>query len=1071
MNSNTKAAATASAIELALSPLSVLPDAIPQSLRDQNNWIVWRLEPPGKADEAPRKMPYRAGGGVAAKSNAPTTWATFDAAVKAYTVPREDKFLNYARKNGRFFPGRAVYSGIGYMFAKDGGVVGIDLDDCRNLETGETTPWAAEIVERFATYAEVSPSRTGVKLWCRGRLPYAGTGKKEVCHDGAVEMYQHGRYFAMTGHKLPDAPGTVSEAQAAIDWLWTKVFGNPKPRGSKGAGRRSGGNGARPHDRQRILERARKYIAKIQPGIQGQNGSDPTFYAACVLVIDFALSVDEAFPLLAEYSDRCEPPWTDQELLHKLEDADKKPDERGRFLNANKAAPPQATATVAVDGVGEVELLVGAVPQGSKTKREVTATLGDARHTDKIDVSCATSRKRFTKQLAGAANIAADAVAAAVDAKLVELAQQADGTKRAEQNAPAFDGDAADRYCISDSGCICAIDLTEDGERQKPLCNFSARILEEVTRDDGAEQSTMFTIAGKVGWEPLPPATVRAEEFPLMNWTFKAWGARPTIRAGVGAKDKVREAIQSLSENMTRRTVYAQTGWRLIGGEWNYLHAAGAINAAGLSADVATDLPDSLARFVLPEPPSGDELRRAIRASLALFDLADARITAPILAAVYRAPLGSSDFALHAAGPSGCFKSETAALAQQHFGGCLDARHLPSNWQSTANAVEGIAFAAADALLVVDDFAPRGSATDQARYHREADRIFRAQGNGSGRGRMYADGRLRPTKPPRGLILSTGEDVPKGHSICGRLMTIDVSPRDVSAERLTACQRDARDGLYAQAMAGYLRWLAPQYGDVRGRLNAEMVELRDGMTIGGCHARTPGIVAELALGWRYLLRFAVEAGAIDERRAGELLYRACGGLLTAAQGQAAHQHDAEPAQHFGRLLVSVLVSGRGHLANVDGDAPDNPGAWGWRETTIGVAMNARSEWQPQGQRIGCVDADGIFLEPEASYAAVQRLAGEQGDALAVRQQTLWRRLHERGYLASVDEARETLKVRKTIGGERRQVLHVSERLLSADESTDAPPERDTDAAAALAARACWPGFSVDGARVRERGEV
>lgn len=1056
MQSTKKVAAPASAVELALSPLAVLLDGIPQELRGQPNWIVWRLEPPSKAGEAPRKMPYQPATGKPAKSNAPATWADFDAAIAAYTARR----------------GRAAYSGIGYVFAQGGGLVGIDLDDCRAPETGELTPWAVEIVERFATYAEVSPSGTGVKLWCRGKLPIETTGKKEAYEGGAVELYQHGRYFAATGHKLPDVPGTVSEAQVAIDWLWAKVFGAAKPKVSKGTGRRNGRNGTRPQDQQRTLERARKYIAKMPPAISGQRGHDATFAAACVLVVDFALSVGEAYPLLVEYSERCEPPWTDQELLHKLKSANEKPGERGRLLHASKDLPPQATSTVAVDGAGEAELLVGVVPQGSKVKREVTAKLGDARHTDRIDVSCATSRKRFVKELAGKASIAPDAVAAVVDGKLVELAAQADDAQRAEQGKPAFDDDAAERYTISDAGCICSIRQTDDGEQVIPLCNFSARIIEEVTRDDGAEQNTLLTIDGALaGGQPLPPASVKAEEFPLLNWTFKAWGTRPTIRAGAGAKDKLREAIQLLSENVTRRTVYAQTGWREIAGEWHYLHAAGAINAAGLTTDVATDLPDSLARFVLPEPPSGDELRRAILASLALLDLADERITATVIAAVYRAPLGDTNFSLHVCGPTGARKSTLAALAQQHYGSEHDNEHLPANWQSTANAVEGIAFAAADGILTIDDFAPGGNFADQARYHKDADRVFRSAGNRAGRGRMRADGSLRPTKPPRALMFSTGEDLPRGHSVRARLLAIEIGKDDLAFERLSPLQRDARDGLYAAAMAGYLKWLAPQYGGLRDRLSAEMVELRDALPRGDCHARTPGIVAELTLGWRYLLRFAVEAGAIDENLAAELMYRACAGLLTAAQGQATHQQDAEPAQHFGRLLVGVLASGRGHLASVDGDAPDNPGGWGWREITVGGGVNARRDWQPQGQRIGWVDCEGLYLQPEAAYAAAQKLAGEQGDALAVRQQTLWRRLHERHYLASVDDARETLKVRKTIDGERRQVLHVSERLLSADESTDAPPERDTDAAAALAARAWGWRFLLNGAHGRERGEV
>src|SRR5262249_54808025 len=160
-------------------------------------------------------------------------------------------------------------------------------------------------------------------------------------------------------------------------------------------------------------------------------------------------------------------------------------------------------------------------------------------------------------------------------------------------------------------------------------------------------------------------------------------------------------------------------------------------------------------------------------------------------------------------------------------------------WGSTGNSLESVAFACKDALLTVDDFAPHGGAADVARLHREAERLLRAQGNSAGRQRMRADGTLRPARPPRGLILSTGEDVPRGQSLRARLLVIEVERGDLDAAALTAHQRDAAKGLYAEAMAGFVRWLAPRYEDVRGRLAAERAQLRGAAAGEGQHARTP----------------------------------------------------------------------------------------------------------------------------------------------------------------------------------------------------------------------------------------
>src|SRR5262249_23531147 len=151
----------------------------------------------------------------------------------------------------------------------------------------------------------------------------------------------------------------------------------------------------------------------------------------------------------------------------------------------------------------------------------------------------------------------------------------------------------------------------------------------------------------------------------------------------------------------------------------------------------------------------------------------------PLLSAPYRAVLGDTDFGMHLTGPTGTYKSEAAALAEQHFGPSMDARHLPANWSSTGNSLEGLAFVAKDAVLVVDDFCPSGQVSDGPVLQRHAARLFRGQGNRAGRHRMRADSSLRPAKPPRGLTLSTGEDVPRGQSLRARVFVLDVSPGDL----------------------------------------------------------------------------------------------------------------------------------------------------------------------------------------------------------------------------------------------------------------------------------------------------
>ncbi len=91
-----------------------------------------------------------------------------------------------------------------------------------------------------------------------------------------------------------------------------------------------------------VTERAARYLAKIPPAISGQGGHDATFHAACCLVLGFALTPDQAFPLLAEWNVGCQPPWSEKELRHKVDSANSLGGQRGHLLNDR---PYTATAS------------------------------------------------------------------------------------------------------------------------------------------------------------------------------------------------------------------------------------------------------------------------------------------------------------------------------------------------------------------------------------------------------------------------------------------------------------------------------------------------------------------------------------------------------------------------------------------------------------------------------------------------------------------------------------------------------------------------------------------------------
>lgn len=151
-------------------------DTIPSELKATPQWVAWRYEQ--RTDKVTgelklTKVPVDPKTGWNAKSNTPSTWGTFEQAWARY----ENDHLD----------------GVGFVLTLEVGIVGIDVDHCRDPETEKLDDEALAIVREIASYTEVSPSGTGIRIFARGKLPPKGRKK------GRVEMYDSGRFLTVTG--------------------------------------------------------------------------------------------------------------------------------------------------------------------------------------------------------------------------------------------------------------------------------------------------------------------------------------------------------------------------------------------------------------------------------------------------------------------------------------------------------------------------------------------------------------------------------------------------------------------------------------------------------------------------------------------------------------------------------------------------------------------------------------------------------------------------------------------------------------------------------------------------------
>jgi hypothetical protein len=465
-----------------------------------------------------------------------------------------------------------------------------------------------------------------------------------------------------------------------------------------------------------------------------------------------------------------------------------------------------------------------------------------------------------------------------------------------------------------------------------------------------------------------------------------------SVAPGRDTKGHLAEAIKCNSADAEHQIIYTHTGFIVSDGQTLYLHANGAIGSSGPVEGFTVELNGKLKNYVLPEPR---DIRTAIRASLSMRELGPLGVL--MLATVYRAPLAEFleiTSSVFVEGKTGTFKSAVQGVALSHWGPHWDGVQFPVNWTGTANSLEKVAHSLKDALCVVDDFKPSGPSYEVEKLHQTAERLLRAAANHGGRTRMNANTTLRDEYYPRGMVMSSGEDIPKGHSLRARLILHRVEKGDIDLKVLTRLQQQASEGVLAEAMAAYVRWLAGRaQAGLREALREKHRLLRNEVT--GDHARTSGNIASLLVGIDCLATFAVESCAISEEEAVVLRADAKAVLTAQAKVQDDEQATEDPCRRFIDLLNEALAARRVHLATRHGGAP--PGqevACGWRERQAQEMI----DWQPSGDGIGWIENETVYLRSAIAYATAERLSREQNRSLGVTKETLFKRLAAAGWV-------------------------------------------------------------------------
>ena len=614
-----------------------------------------------------------------------------------------------------------------------------------------------------------------------------------------------------------------------------------------------------------------------------------------------------------------------------------------------------------------------------------------------------------------------------------DISELAESTLRDEMGQGLPDGNG-NRYIFTNSGLFKLSRSGDEVEAQK-LANFRCLSLTPIGRDDGLQRLESLRLEVQYK-DQRATIDLTLDEFRQMNWYIRLFDQQAIVTPRM--KEHALVGIQLATPRNAPITIYTSTGWFLIDKQPYFLHNDGAIGAKEHRRDIKAELKENLRFYSLPDPPTGEALKSAIRASLKFLEVGEPAVAIPMFASILRAPLGNVDFVGWANGVTNTLKTSHAVVAQQFYGKDFDKKHLPATWSSTANFNLSRLHAAKDVFTAIDDFVLRGSSPEQQKQKAEADRFVRGVADGAFRGRLDArHSDDAPSRGPRGLAWSTAETNPLGHSGQARLASVTYRRNDggipisIDPVKLRESQREAKNGTYSDAMAGYLQFLAQRHDGLFQRVQDRIQELTAAMSasLNGQLLRTAEVSANLAVGIEYFLIYAKSVGVIDDEKYQSIWAECWQTLVSLGEIQTQHLHNEDPVRESLRLLRSADLAGQLVFGSPDSEAmPEfsgpkvdidqhrTNGFVGWRK-------NAESPW---------------LCNPDQLWRVIQALHREQGHQVPKKKVELFAEMEQGGWITSRDEPRRvgTPTVKRDIGGKRVRVIEIPiksfERLEGAD---------------------------------------
>ncbi len=550
-------------------------------------------------------------------------------------------------------------------------------------------------------------------------------------------------------------------------------------------------------------------------------------------------------------------------------------------------------------------------------------------------------------------------------------------------------------YVVKD-GCLYETVVVKEQTVHMKLADFVPMLVSEITHDDGTEQKKLFRVRGvHRSGTVLPEVLVSSDEMQTMKWMLNRWGTLAAAQPKHNVLHKICHAILSTKQTVRFETVYLQTGWKKIDGNYVFL-------MPDASEHLTVELQGNLRHYGFVKPCPPDQL--FYLAAMLDHSFAPQRVLLPLLAVTFLSPLNhflkaagcEPKFVTALIGRTGSRKSTLAALFLSFFGS-FTASELPMSFHDTGNSILANIYYLKDVLTCIDDFHPSGRFHEQD-MKQTAQNISRFYGDRIGRARLNSKAELQSSRPPTGNAIITAEYIPElSASGCARYFNIELNEHEVQLDLLSEYQQLASEHILSGIMQRYTDWLGEKFasdeGSFTGMLSEKFLRYRR-MYMAVLteravkfHNRTPDMLAHLRIGFVFLLAFLNACEQLSTQDCAELKKVFDSIVLDTVAANAEVIAQEHPTAKFAEKLQSLLDSGRCYVE------------------TKGVESSPRTK-----NCIGLQDNQYFYLFADAAHSEVRRLCAEQGEHFTISKNELLRELRKEGILTA-RSSRNTVSIR------------------------------------------------------------